>query len=176
MHLLTTFNNPRAAQAFIDYMAAHHIEIQMMPDAGGQFTLWVIQDQHIETAQAELALFLENPYAEKYQAASWEVADQKRPQFHYASPNLLSLIKAKAGVFTLFIMALCIIIFTLQTLVREMRCLMHYIFPLLLASNGKFGAGLVMLYCTFPSCILPLTYSGGGNLGAILNSALAVSD
>ncbi|WP_114717379.1 rhomboid family intramembrane serine protease GlpG, partial [Vibrio cholerae] len=49
------------------------------------------------------------------QAASWEVADQKRPQFHYASPNLLSLIKAKAGVFTLFIMALCIIIFTLQT-------------------------------------------------------------
>lgn len=79
MHLLTTFNNPRAAQAFIDYMAAHHIEIQMMPDAGGQFTLWVIQNQHIETAQAELALFLENPYAEKYQAASWEVADQKRP-------------------------------------------------------------------------------------------------
>lgn len=115
MHLLTTFNNPRAAQAFIDYMAAHHIEIQIMPDASGQFTLWVIQDQHIETAQAELALFLENPYAEKYQAASWEVADQKRPQFHYASPNLLSLIKAKAGVFTLFIMALCIIIFTLQT-------------------------------------------------------------
>ena len=57
MHLLTTFNNPRAAQAFIDYMAAHHIEIQMMPDAGGPFTLWVIQDQHIETAQAELALF-----------------------------------------------------------------------------------------------------------------------
>jgi GlpG protein len=87
----------------------------MMPDAGGQFTLWIIQDQHIETAQAELALFLENPYAEKYQAASWEVADQKRPQFHYASPNLLCLIKAKAGVFTLFIMALCIIIFTLQT-------------------------------------------------------------
>lgn len=81
MHLLTTFNNPRAAQAFIDYMAAHHIEIQMMPDASGQFTLWVIQDQHIETAQAELALFLENPYAEKYQAASWEVADQKRPNF-----------------------------------------------------------------------------------------------
>ncbi|ENM5742908.1 rhomboid family intramembrane serine protease GlpG [Vibrio metoecus] len=115
MQLLTTLNNPRAAQAFIDYMAAHKIEIQMMPDASGQFCLWVLHDQDIESAQAELQAFLQNPYHEKYQAASWEIADQKRPQFHYASPNLLSLIKAKAGVFTLLIMALCIIIFALQT-------------------------------------------------------------
>lgn len=115
MQLLTTLNNPRAAQAFIDYMAAHKIEIQMMPDASGQFCLWVLHDQDIESAQAELQAFLQNPYHEKYQAASWEIADQKRPQFHYASPNLLNLIKAKAGVFTLLIMALCIIIFALQT-------------------------------------------------------------
>lgn len=115
MQLLTTLNNPRAAQAFIDYMAANKIEIQMMPDASGQFCLWVLHDQDIESAQAELQAFLQNPYHEKYQAASWEIADQKRPQFHYASPNLLNLIKAKAGVFTLLIMALCIIIFALQT-------------------------------------------------------------
>lgn len=115
MQLLTTLNNPRAAQAFIDYMAAHQIDIQMMPDASGQFSLWVLHDQHVDVAQAELQAFLQNPYDQKYQAASWDVADQKRPQFHYASPNLLSLIKAKAGVFTLFIMALCIAIFALQT-------------------------------------------------------------
>lgn len=116
MYLLTTLHNPRAAQAFIDYMAAEQIEIQMMPDGSGQFTLWVIQDQHIDTAQAELEQFLLNPYAKKYQAASWQVTHSHRPQFQYASPNLLSLIKAKAGVFTLLIMALCIGIFTLQTL------------------------------------------------------------
>ncbi|ENM5732258.1 TPA: rhomboid family intramembrane serine protease GlpG [Vibrio mimicus] len=115
MQLLTTLNNPRAAQAFIDYMAAHQIDIQMMPDASGQFSLWVLHDQHVDVAQAELQAFLQNPYDQKYQAASWDVADQKRPQFHYASPNLLSLIKAKAGAFTLFIMALCITIFALQT-------------------------------------------------------------
>ncbi|KQA16923.1 rhomboid family intramembrane serine protease GlpG [Vibrio metoecus] len=115
MLLLTTLNNPRAAQAFIDYMAAHQIEIKMIPDASGQYTLWVLNDQHIDIAQVELQAFLQNPYDQKYQAASWEVADQKRPQFHYASPNLLSLIKAKAGVFTLLIMALCIAIFALQT-------------------------------------------------------------
>ncbi|HGH6016442.1 TPA: rhomboid family intramembrane serine protease GlpG [Vibrio mimicus] len=115
MQLLTTLNNPRAAQAFIDYMAAHQIDIQMMPDANGQFSLWVLHDQHVDVAQAELQAFLQNPYDRKYQAASWDVADQKRPQFHYASPNLLSLIKAKAGAFTLFIMALCIAIFALQT-------------------------------------------------------------
>ncbi|TXZ08724.1 rhomboid family intramembrane serine protease GlpG [Vibrio mimicus] len=114
MQLLTTLNNPRAAQAFIDYMAAHQIDIQMMPDASGQFSLWVLHDQHVDVAQAELQAFLQNPYDQKYQAASWDVADQKRPQFHYTSPNLLSLIKAKAGAFTLFIMALCIAIFALQ--------------------------------------------------------------
>lgn len=81
MHLLTTFNNPRAAQAFIDYMAAHHIEIQMMPDAGGQFTLWVIQDQHIETAQAELALFLENPYAENTKPPHGKSLIKSAPNF-----------------------------------------------------------------------------------------------
>ncbi|ENM5779294.1 rhomboid family intramembrane serine protease GlpG [Vibrio mimicus] len=115
MQLLTTLNNPRAAQAFIDYMAAHQIDIQMMPDASGQFSLWVLHDQHVDVAQAELQAFLQNPYDRKYQAASWDVADQKRPQFHYASPNLLSLIKAKAGAFTLFIMVLCVAIFALQT-------------------------------------------------------------
>ncbi|ENM5751177.1 rhomboid family intramembrane serine protease GlpG [Vibrio mimicus] len=115
MQLLTTLNNPRAAQAFIDYMAAHQIDIQMMPDASGQFSLWVLHDQHVDVAQAELQAFLQNPYDQKYQAASWDVADQKRPQFNYAAPNLLSLIKAKAGAFTLFIMALCIAIFALQT-------------------------------------------------------------
>ncbi|EMB49639.1 GlpG protein [Vibrio mimicus] len=115
MQLLTTLNNPRTAQAFIDYMAAHQIDIQMMPDASGQFSLWVLHDQHVDVAQAELQAFLQNPYDRKYQAASWDVADQKRPQFHYSSPNLLSLIKAKAGAFTLFIMALCIAIFALQT-------------------------------------------------------------
>lgn len=128
MQLLTTLNNPRAAQAFIDYMAAHKIEIQMMPDASGQFCLWVLHDQDIESAQAELQAFLQNPYHEKYQAASWEIADQKRPQFHYASPNLLNLIKAKAGVFTLLIMALCIIIFALQTLGLEKLFFPPYIF------------------------------------------------
>ncbi|MGL4829895.1 MAG: rhomboid family intramembrane serine protease GlpG [Vibrio sp.] len=115
MHLLTTLNNPRAAQAFIDYMAARQIEIKMMPDSSGQFSLWVLHDQHVDVAQAELQAFLQNPDDQKYQAASWDVADQKRPQFYYASPNLLSLIKAKAGAFTLFIMALCIAIFALQT-------------------------------------------------------------
>ncbi len=81
MQLLTTLNNPRAAQAFIDYMAAHQIDIQMMPDASGQFSLWVLHDQHVDVAQAELQAFLQNPYDQKYQAASWDVADQKRPNF-----------------------------------------------------------------------------------------------
>ncbi len=31
---LIALNNPRVAQAFIDYMASRQIEIQMMPEGG----------------------------------------------------------------------------------------------------------------------------------------------
>ncbi|MDE1515623.1 rhomboid family intramembrane serine protease GlpG [Vibrio sp. dsl-7] len=115
MHLLISLHNPRAAQAFIDYMAAQHIEIQITPVANDRLTLWVTREQDFAAAQAELQLFLHNPTAKKYQAASWQLANPQRAQFSYVSPNLFSLIKAKAGGFTLLIMALCLVIFTLQS-------------------------------------------------------------
>ncbi|WP_417884183.1 rhomboid family intramembrane serine protease GlpG [Vibrio rumoiensis] len=110
---LIALNNPRVAQSFIDYMASRDIEILMTPEGEGQFALWLKQVEHQIEAEAELKLFIENPRAQKYQAASWQVADSRTQQFHYHSPSFISQIKAKAGPLTLAIMVICIAVYVL---------------------------------------------------------------
>tara|TARA_Y100001956_G_scaffold81790_1_gene100429 strand:+ start:1570 stop:2394 length:825 start_codon:yes stop_codon:yes gene_type:complete len=109
-------NNARVAQAFIDYMASRHISIQMSPEGEGRVALWLIDAQHQVETEAELNRFLSEPNHKRYQAASWDVAETRKSQFHYHTPSFLSMIKAKAGPVTLSIMLLCVAIFALQQL------------------------------------------------------------
>lgn len=113
---LISLNNPRMAQAFIDYMASRHIDIQMTPEGGGQFALWLTDEQHQIEAEAELQHFLHNPDHSKYQAASWALAESRQSRFVYRSPSMLTMVRSKAGPITLGIMLLCGAIFALALL------------------------------------------------------------
>lgn len=110
---LISFNNPRVAQAFVDYMASRDIEIIMMPEGEGQFALWLKQAEHQLEVKAELEVFIRNPQDRKYQAASWQTADSRTQQFHYHTPSFFAQIKEKAGPFTLIIMLTCVVIYGL---------------------------------------------------------------
>lgn len=116
MYRLISLNNPRMAQAFIDYMASRQIDIQMMPEGEGQFALWLTDGQHQIEAESELQQFLSDPNANKYQAASWDMAESRKNHFTYQSPSMLAMIKAKAGPITLSVMVICLVIFTMQQL------------------------------------------------------------
>ncbi len=113
---LITLNNPRMAQAFIDYMASRQIEIKMIPEGGGQFALWLMNDEHQLEAESEIKRFVENPGDSKYQAASWDMAETRKPQFRYHSPSMMAMLKSKAGPLTLSVMAICVAIFALLQL------------------------------------------------------------
>jgi GlpG protein len=113
---LIVLSNPRQAQAFIDYMASRRIEVEMMPEGGGSFALWLRHDEDKLEAEAELKHFLSNPGDRKYHAASWQMAESRTRRFHYQTPGLMALIKAKAGPLTLIVMLLGGIIFALQQL------------------------------------------------------------
>lgn len=113
---LTALSNPRAAQAFIDYMASRNIAIHMMPEGEGQFALWLADSQHQVEAEAELDVFLQNPMAERYQAASWEMAESRTAQFFYPRQGLLASLKQNAGPFTLTVMVICIVVYAGLTL------------------------------------------------------------
>lgn len=116
MHRLISLNNPRMAQAFIDYMASRHIDVQMMPEGEGQFALWLTDSQLLVEVEAELDHFLSDPSNSKYQAASWDMAESRKSQFRYNSPSMLAMIKAKAGPVTLLVMLACSVIFVMQQL------------------------------------------------------------
>lgn len=116
MKRLITLNNPRSGQAFIDYMATRGIVIQMMPEGQGQFALWLTDELRVDEVESELQRFLQDPTASRYRAASWDVGDASKPTFRYASPSLVSMIKAKAGPVTLLVMIGSALIYALQTL------------------------------------------------------------
>ncbi|WEM42387.1 rhomboid family intramembrane serine protease GlpG [Photobacterium sp. DA100] len=131
MHRLAGLDNPRQAQAFIDYMASRGISLVMAPEPEGLFALWLEDGQHLVEAEAELNQFLANPYDRKYQAASWDVAESRTAKFYYRSPSLLGLIRAQAGPFTLLVMAASVAIYLLWLfgMQQPVFSLMH--FPLM---------------------------------------------
>ena len=128
---LMVLNNARVAQAFIDYMASRHISIQMSPEGEGRVALWLIDAQHQVETEAELNRFLSEPNHKRYQAASWDVAETRKSQFHYHTPSFLSMLKSKAGPVTLSIMLLCVVIFILQQLGFNQQIFQMLHFPAL---------------------------------------------
>ena len=111
---LMVLDNPRLAQAFIDYMASRQIPIQMSPEGEGRFALWLTDGQYQVETESELNRFLSEPNHKRYQAASWDMAETRKSNFHYHTPSFMGMIKAKAGPVTLSIMLVCVVIFALQ--------------------------------------------------------------
>ncbi|MEZ9710296.1 rhomboid family intramembrane serine protease GlpG [Vibrio breoganii] len=125
---LIQLNNPRIAQAFIDYMASQRVTVSQMPEGDGQFVLWLHDDAKLSMVQQELELFLKNPNDKKYQAASWDMAETRTQQFSYSTPSFMQMIKAKAGPMTLLVMLVCIVIYGLRLLGMQQQVfsLLHF--------------------------------------------------
>lgn len=127
---VTTIKNPRMGQAFVDYMAARRITVGMMRDEeSDDFVLFLKESEHYDLVMQELEQFLANPNADKYHAASWEVADTRVNPFQYRSPSFIAMIKAKAGPITLAVMLLCVVIFVLQQIGQGRAIFLALHFP-----------------------------------------------
>jgi len=103
-------NNPRMAQAFVDYLAVQKIDSKVAQTEDG-FAICLPAMTHVEVASQELDMFLADPYQDKYQAASWDVADTRTANFSYASGNMLSNFLVHAGKMTLTIFILSVAVF-----------------------------------------------------------------
>ncbi|MFM2481806.1 rhomboid family intramembrane serine protease GlpG [Celerinatantimonas sp. YJH-8] len=117
MQQLVVINNPRLAQAFVDYMATLHIECQLSVDHN-DVIIWLIDDQHLERARQELEEFVKNPLAPKYQAASWSVGDHKRAsiRYHSSTSEIKQRLLSHAGPVTLIMMGVAAIVYVLGIL------------------------------------------------------------
>lgn len=70
MLMITSFANPRVAQAFVDYMATQGVILTIQQH--NQSDVWLADESRAERVRAELARFLENPADPRYLAASWQ--------------------------------------------------------------------------------------------------------
>ena len=70
MLMITSFANPRVAQAFVDYMATQGVILTIQQH--NQSDVWLADESQAERVRAELARFLENPADSRYLAASWQ--------------------------------------------------------------------------------------------------------
>lgn len=126
MLMITSFTNPRVAQAFVDYMATQGIILTIQQH--NQSDVWLADESQAERVRAELARFLENPADPRYLAASWQ-SGHTNSGLHYRRFSFLDTLKANAGPVTMSVMSACIVVFILMNVVGDQTVMMWLAWP-----------------------------------------------
>ncbi len=116
MLMITSFTNPRIAQAFVDYMQTQGITLTIQHHA--TIDVWLADESQAERVHAELARFLENPGDPRYLAASW-TSGQTNSGLHYQRYPFLATLRQRAGPFTLALAAICVLVFIIMNVVGD---------------------------------------------------------
>lgn len=109
---LIAFSNPRMAQAFVDYMATRHINIEMRYQ-NQQVELWLADESAETMVRQELEQFINNPSDPRYLAASWESGNLDA-NIHYRRSDMLSTLRQQGGPLTFSIIAICAVVYVLM--------------------------------------------------------------
>lgn len=126
MLMITSFTNPRVAQAFVDYMATQGVILTIQQHT--QTDVWLADESQAGRVNEELARFLENPGDPRYLAASWQ-SGQTGSGLHYSRFPFLATIRERAGSFTLLLMAACIIVFIIMNVVGDQSVMIALAWP-----------------------------------------------
>ncbi|WIF62232.1 rhomboid family intramembrane serine protease GlpG [Enterobacter cloacae] len=126
MLMITSFTNPRVAQAFVDYMATQGIILTVQQHT--KTDVWLADESQADRVNAELARFLENPGDPRYLAASWQ-SGQTGSGLHYRRFPFPATIRERAGPFTLLLMAACIIVFIIMNVVGDQSVMIALAWP-----------------------------------------------
>ena len=126
MLMITSFTNPRVAQAFVDYMATQGVILTIQQHT--QTDVWLADESQASRVNAELARFLENPGDARYLAASWQ-SGHTGSGLHYQRFPFLATVRERAGPFTLVLMVACILVFILMSVVGDQQVLLMLAWP-----------------------------------------------
>jgi len=126
MLMITSFTNPRVAQAFVDYMATQGVVLTLQQHT--QTDVWLADESQAERVNAELARFLENPGDPRYLAASWTTGHMDSG-LHYQRFPFFATVRERAGPFTLLLMAACILVFIIMNVVGDQPVMIALAWP-----------------------------------------------
>ena len=126
MLMITSFTNPRVAQAFVDYMATQGIVLTIQQHS--QTDVWLADESQAAQVQNELARFLENPADPRYLAASWQ-SGHTNSGLHYQRFPFLATLKNNAGPLTWGILCACILVFIVMSVAGDQAVMIWLAWP-----------------------------------------------
>ena len=126
MLMITSFANPRVAQAFVDYMQTQGVILTIQHHA--QSDIWLADESQTDRVKAELARFLENPADPRYLAASWQ-SGQVNSGLRYRRFPFMTAIRERTGPLTVFIAAVCVLVFVLMNIVGDQIVMVWLAWP-----------------------------------------------
>ena len=126
MLMITSFSNPRIAQAFVDYMATQGVVLTIQQHT--QWEIWLADESQAARVQAELTRFMENPADPRYLAASWQ-SGQTNSGLHYRRFPFLATLRENAGPFTLGILVITILVFLLMSIIGDQPVMIWLAWP-----------------------------------------------
>jgi len=116
MTRITQFNQPRIAQAFVDYMATRGVTLRI--ERENHYVIVLDDETKLAMVESELAQFVRDPNHPRYQAASWQ-SGNTQSGLRYERTNVLANIRERAGPLTMTMMIACIVVFILMQLVGD---------------------------------------------------------
>lgn len=126
MLMITSFSNPRVAQAFVDYMQTQGVILTLQHHQ--QSDVWLADESQAERVRSELARFMENPGDPRYLAASWQ-SGQIDSDLHYRRFPLRAALRERGGPLTLLMSALCVVVFVMMSIIGDQTVMMWLAWP-----------------------------------------------
>ncbi|MDK1333165.1 rhomboid family intramembrane serine protease, partial [Cronobacter sakazakii] len=114
MLMINSFDNPRLAQAFVDYMATQGVILEIQRH--DTWDIWLADEAQAERVKAELSYFLAHPGDPRYLSASWQTG-QLNAGLCYRSYPFMATVRAHAGPLTLGMMALCVVAYLAMSII-----------------------------------------------------------
>jgi len=132
MMRITHFNNPRLAQAFVDYMATRGVTLRI--EHGEAYTILLDDESQAAVVENELQQFVRDPLHPRYQDASWQ-SGNTASGLQYQRTSLLANIRERAGPLTMTVMIACVAVFILMQIVGDRTMLYWLAWP---ADEGQY--------------------------------------
>ncbi|XKM14562.1 rhomboid family intramembrane serine protease GlpG [Orbaceae bacterium ac157xtp] len=132
---LVSFKQAEFAYTFADYLATKNITVRVEVDDSNGYSLFLDDVKHdeLEFVKRELEPYLNNPFSNKYQQATWrEDRDAKVNRSSFSSQNFKNIFPkiSTNGSLTIAVSFFCIVVFILLSIVGDDEVLSYLGFPI----------------------------------------------
>lgn len=123
--MITSFANPRVAQAFVDYMATRGVILTIQQHS--QTDVWLADEFGLNACALSWRVFWKTQ-ATRVTAASWQ-SGQTDSGLHYQRFPFLATLRERAGPVTWMVMAACVLVFIAMNVVGDQTVMLWLAWP-----------------------------------------------